>query len=374
MTLLKVAIFSDYHSKTQQRGALLVYLAILIPVLVVLAAIAVNIGWLYYARNQAQAAVDSAALAAAAGIPHYNSLDPGAAAGNSGRVLALLNLFNGDPVLGTTNSIIGIDPDVQWGDVRYLVYTRPFVGGVYGTPTFEYPAFPNRNDEINGIEISKTYSIPLFLSDIIGYGSMDVNVQSAAVLSGPSCFPIRAPITLLHCPDVGAPNDQCTSNDNCGVVVDFNTAQLNPDPGDNAAIYALATEPPNANICRQRVRGELPGDEVCVGEMISLNNGVLGSCLQEMQHQCENYWFCSVATPWITTVPVVHCDDFRDPSNPVLVQDAPVFGFARIGITHVEAKGKGKRIEFMKICGEMETGAPTGARPCGFYSAPVLVY
>ena len=56
-----------------QRGSIIVFVTIMIVVLLIMVGLGLDTGQLTYVRNQGQAAVDAAALAAVSGLPTRNA-------------------------------------------------------------------------------------------------------------------------------------------------------------------------------------------------------------------------------------------------------------------------------------------------------------
>jgi Flp pilus assembly protein TadG len=76
--------------KRHEEGAALVMFAACLVTLLALVLAAINIGRVIYFKRELQLATDACALSAAAGIPHYNSLNATEAQKNSNMVLSLI--------------------------------------------------------------------------------------------------------------------------------------------------------------------------------------------------------------------------------------------------------------------------------------------
>jgi hypothetical protein len=131
-----------------RRGGVLVYVAVAMPVVFLIASLAVDLGRMQLARNELQAAVDAAVRHAASGISDGTAVTKAITAAGQNR-------FDGGQTLTITAS------DIQLGN--WNTTTRTFTAG--GSPQ-------------NAVRISVSRSIPLFLAGAAGFGSATVNVEA----------------------------------------------------------------------------------------------------------------------------------------------------------------------------------------------------
>lgn len=355
-----------------EHGIALAFVAVISTALFVLLAAAIETARIYLVKRQAQAATDAAALAAAAGIPHYRGLPTQQDALNDSTVISLLKSFNGTQQY--SNLVMGGSPSLMTADLTFFRFEN---GAVHLLNMGEEYTFAD------GVRVQHTYSLPLIFGRFLGASTVSIRTESFAQVGGaPGMFTVDLPIALLSCPvPKPAPNNNIGQQASCGQTFTLvakeengvHDASLNPAPSDTAAIFAPKGTVPSANWCKDRVNQTNDPMVVAMGGEINLNNGNQASCLHEMQQRCR-FLQCGPNRPWIATVPVVDCLDFRNPGNPQLVQDAPVRAFARIGITEVTAAGKTKTIKFKLLCDESQLAAPPSTgRAYGFYSPPILI-
>ena len=80
---------------------------------------------------------------------------------------------------------------------------------------------------------------------------------------------------------------------------------------------------------------------------------------------------CPIAIEHLEKVYVINCDDLTDSGgNPV--QDPPIAGFTKIGITNVVPTGGNRILDYIFLCDEV-VGAPGGGASCGLFGGlPVM--
>lgn len=374
-----------------QKGVALVYIAVTIALLAILLAVAVDVAWIAHARNQAQAAVDAAALSGAAAIPHYLTDDTHP----TDRIDTMAGAFNapnvGNP--SVINAVVGMDPDIQPADLTLMTYVMRDNGAneLIDPPDIE---------STNTVRVSKAYSVPLLLGGLLGIPNWDIGVRASAMLGGPGCFTPDFPVVLVDCSML--PVEDCVSDDDsdCGlceptrcVETEIVLAINSSSREDNAAFWTYMTsqhddhcqeedrncrEEADASECRAMVdedhaeEDKYPYSEICAGQTVNLINGTVASCLQKIATACDADADGVCATTLRKTVPVIACENL--PENNNMNQSAAVMGFARIAITRVLDSGSDKSIAFRLICDEQADDATGGGRFCGLWSeSPILV-
>ncbi len=337
---------------SDERGVALLLLAVLTATLITVIGLAVNTAWLTHSRSQAQAAVDAAALAAAAGVPSFN------VAGDDTVSAALLRSFNGSPSDVTTNKVMGRDPTLISDDLEFITYN-----GKTLTDAAHY-------SEANGVQVTKSYAVNHFLGNFMGSQSSEINVTATAVLGGVSCAIVDLPIMLIH----GEENlNACDLG--CG---DPGVATFAAAADEATGSFFTIGEKTDAAACKRLVNGTQTIPRVCAQQVLQLNNGVIDSCMQDLADRCDpakQGGRNCVADPWDVTVAVVSRHDLQSNTgqNGQAVQQVPIMAFTRISITQVNAHGSDKSIRFRLKCDET-SASPGGARDCGLKSSlPALI-
>ena len=340
--------------KNEESGWVMVFFAIFLPVVLLVVALMVEYGHLSLAKNEAQSAVDAAALSAVAGIPNYRSSN-----GSMTKVRRLAEMFNVQGSHDDANLVNKGDAAISADNDTQMVTYVPTSGAIVP------PANPAA---ANGVRITKTYDIPAFLRS---FGdSKSVTASATAVLLSPKCFPVRVPLLLMRnsCGQANPPSNNC-GEVSCNQT--FTSAITSPSPNDNAAFFTKFGIPSSAISCVRTVNGTNPAPVICQDDRVNMNNGVLGSCMHEIKNECDRRT-CSPNNPWIVVVPTIDCSDLGPGSN--FTRDAPVRGFAAIGITAVNSHGSPKTISFQLLCGiSIAGGSPGGNSYCGLYTPPTLI-
>ena len=98
------------RANSQRKGGIIVLLAILLPVIFIMAAFVINISYLQLARTELLIATDASARAAGRAWSHYQNIDD---AKTAAQVTAALNTVGGTPVVLSFNDS---DNDIEFGD------------------------------------------------------------------------------------------------------------------------------------------------------------------------------------------------------------------------------------------------------------------
>lgn len=144
----------------QERGAAALLLAVALPVLIMITAMVVDIGYGYYARQRLQAALDLAAIAAA------RELD-----GSTGQRSAAIAAANQSLELNGFSA-----QDVEAYDFGSYSRSRPLGS--------RFTALASGNSGINAVRLEASDTSPRFFAAIIGADPIDVAVRSTAMTTG----------------------------------------------------------------------------------------------------------------------------------------------------------------------------------------------
>ncbi|MFO0930019.1 MAG: TadG family pilus assembly protein [Gemmataceae bacterium] len=139
---------------SRRRGAVVVLVALLLVFLMLVAAFAIDLGYIGLVRNQLQVAADGAALAAAADMSI--SLTAGRTAAKD---IATRNVAG-----GTTDAVTMVDSDIEFG--TWNTGSRTFTAGTAS---------------VNAVRVTARKSLPLFFGRVIGFDKRDVQASAIAV-------------------------------------------------------------------------------------------------------------------------------------------------------------------------------------------------
>lgn len=360
------------------KGSVLIQLALSLSALVIVLTVSYEAGVLTHAKNRAQAAVDSATLSAVLGI--ISLQDTGSTALVEQGLQNYLNTTDLSPATSGNETqmfsaeakgLVGAD-GLATGQPDYLLQYVNDAGVVLPVDALN----PVPRPDISGVRVTKRYLANHTFGDMVGANQTGFQVVAEAHLGGPSCYQPTLPVVLLNiqAPHVGNCDASQIGSDKTHA---FHQGQWNPSTTDNLAWWERY-EPQGGqqisdNECAAYVKKEdhqgnpVSIPTICIGEPISLNNGVLSDCLKEIRDtrwklvpnrvpSSDQSFFCGDEVDisavdengnYITwekseIVPVVNmtCDASGNCDNPV--QQMPVVGFAKINITCVSAPSKGK--------------------------------
>ena len=310
-----------------QRGSVLVFVTLMIVLLLVMVGLGLDTGQLTYVRNQGQAAVDAAALAAVSALPSRNAAQvQGRAAGFNST-----NNYVESPTnqIGSTN-VSYVQYDFSANDIKSYSATIANANGVR-------VALENATGG-SGI------TTPVFLTPLMNLfgtktsATQDVNVSAVAVIKSVPSIPIT--LWQNQCPGTDgdtAPGvkiqmqhpDQKEPNENACW-----TTFLDPSSGapDIKAGFKVAAE----------CTGKAIDGEINIGTKIYQNKGQVNSVLQESKDFFGPYM---PNTWWI--IPVIGGGGNCDPSNP-----SPITTWAKIRPTTIVMTGNPKYITAEIACGD----------------------
>ncbi len=149
------------------RGQVVALFALGLPVLIGSGALAVDVGYLYTARNALQNAADAAALAGASGL----SQDTGTAQARAIQT-------------GQANQVLQQAVSVQANDVEFGTYdsaTGAFVVSAVG---------------INALRVTTRANVPLFFASVLGFNTTNITAQAIAGMRTTTCGVIFAQTRL----------------------------------------------------------------------------------------------------------------------------------------------------------------------------------
>ncbi|MGH7770703.1 MAG: pilus assembly protein TadG-related protein, partial [Candidatus Binatia bacterium] len=312
-------------------------------------AVATDVGWMAYVRTQGQAATDAAALRAAAAIVNYNS---------TGSTTQVYNMAAG---LNSNNTVMNQAAGVVGADIEFCT------GDPNGVPTCSPGTFPI---PARGVRVTRTYSTPLFFSQLLNGGSnANITVSSTAWLGGPGGLRPELPVALCK--------DEIQFNPDTLTCVPSLPAEFSPNNKDNAGWWNKADSgQPSASECKNMVKDPETIPYLNINDIIDLNNGEVTSCHKEIEDKFKN---CTAAScsgaegqakkDFCTVIlPIVDCQNSINTNEPVL-------GFAAMCITKVKSTPASQAvIEGTLNCNVQAQGAIGAGPQFGIYAdRPVLV-
>ncbi len=231
---------SSRTKDTRRRGVVAVFVTVLLVVLLGMAALAIDVGVMYRARNEAQVAADSAAMAAAWELLDSDRLsgwaDPAqelAAAKARAAEFAAQNLILRQPV--------GLDlvHDVQIGYME-----DP--SDPAGVMTFDDPSSFNTVSVLVRRDAGMNGPVDLLFAGIFGLSTTDVSARAAAIFKdGVNGFRVTPdtgnssllPLALHVDAWKNLLNGTFTHGDNYGFDENLNTVTANPDGVQEISMY-----------------------------------------------------------------------------------------------------------------------------------------
>jgi hypothetical protein len=332
------------------RGHAIVYVALFITFMFIFVSLSINAGLLTYGKNQGQAAVDAAALGAAAAIPRYNTF------GNPNDVYAVAETFNSEnTVMNESANIVGAT------DMEFCT------GNAFGS--FACESTPANPAQVGGVRVTKSYPAQIYLTGFLdGDSSKDLTVSATAWLGGPGGLSPDLPVAICS-DEVGfdPANLQCLPN---------KSTEFSPNNADSAGWWTPIDFSASSSDCSYFVNqpDEIP--YLNLGEEVNLNNGEITSCHIEIAKRFQgcNPNICALdpeneqRKACTAVIPIVNCGGSIN-------QQLPVEGFAAICVTNVQSTPASKaRIDGNLKCDVTAANTIGGGPQFGIYADhPLLV-
>jgi Flp pilus assembly protein TadG len=167
-----------------ERGSVIVFVTLMVVILLIMVGLGLDTGQLTYVRNQGQAAVDAAALAAVSALPSRDD--------DQVKIRAAGFNSKNDYVESPTNQIGG-------GNVTYVQYD-------YATNTItNYSANVTTANGVRvALEGGSSITTPMFLTPLLNLlgiatpGTQNVNVSAVATITGKPSIPIAVWSSLCN--------------------------------------------------------------------------------------------------------------------------------------------------------------------------------
>lgn len=306
-----------------ERGSVIVFMTLMIVLLLVMVGLGLDTGQLTYVRNQGQAAVDAAALAAVTGLPsRSDSQVKSRAAGFNSK-----NTYVESP----TNAIGD-------GNVSYVQYD-------FTTNTItNYAATVNTANGVRvALESASSITTPMFLTPLFNLMGIttatkrEVNVSAVATITSRPAIPIA--LWTSACGT--SPNGTLVPD----VIIKMQHPDQNPDGGENSCWTTFLDCSSGAPDIKEgfQVAASCSGSPlngtIELGTLICQNRGQVNTVLGE----ADDFFSAHPGQWWI--VPVIGGGGNCDPQNPTAITN-----WAKIRPTFIDKTGNPKYIKADVIC------------------------
>jgi Flp pilus assembly protein TadG len=304
-----------------ERGSVIVFVTLMIVILLIMVGLGLDTGQLTYVRNQGQAAVDAAALAAVSALP----------SGDDTQVKSRAAGFNSinDYVESPTNKIGS-------SNVSYIEYD-------FNTNTItNYAAnIADANGVRVALEGATSITTPVFLTPLFNLlgiptsGTQDVNVSAVATIISKPAIPIA--LWQSKCPASGIaevkiqmqhPDQSADGNENACWTTFFDCSSGAPDIKAGFQV---------AGSCS----GNQINGEIAIGSLICQNRGQVNTVLGE----AEDFFMKTHQNRW-WLIPVIAGGGNCDPTNPTAITN-----WAKIYPKIIDKSGNPKYIVADVECG-----------------------
>jgi Flp pilus assembly protein TadG len=341
-------VMRRFSVRRQEGGAVLALTALMITVLILCTALAIDLGHLYLVKCELRAAADAGALAGAAGLfpPSSGTSNPLPATPDCARA------FTSCQSIVAANQADGATLQVLSEDVIFGNWDA-------GTNSFNAtgcadPRLVNAVKVVVRKDTSANGKVPLFFAGIIPGGLSSVGLTAEAISlsgypgyvpGGGGAFPLAIDANKVP-PGHG------------GELIRI---YLNPTTTDGGCWQTFFDPSPGANDLKNLVNGTTPSPALKVGDQIRVTEGVADSVMQELQKV-----FDKSTGDMVVLVPVIPGD-----SHTGL---ATVQGFVALKLTLVDSHGTEKRLEGVTVPDYVAPGGVPGGPNNGLWAGlPRLV-
>ncbi|MDO3378431.1 TadG family pilus assembly protein [Geoalkalibacter halelectricus] len=299
----------------QERGAVLVMVAVLMTVFIGITALAIDLGHLHVVRNELQNAADAGALAGAANLINYSTGAIRADANQIAYDTALLNSSVNQPV--EVNWTSGNEGDVQRGHWSFA--TRTFTpnaslvqADLEGRSEAVLDADTNFINAVRVVTRREADPAPSFFAGFFGFGSFARTAEAVAYIGFAGQvepYGVDQPIAICQesiLQNAGEPDayfdcnigrminsGQNVVSSNTAGWTDFNQAG-NPCQGGT-----------NANAVRDLVCGEGNPLPIALGRPMATSGGEIQSAFNNLTSCWESA--TGKEQPWTLTLSVIEC-------------------------------------------------------------------
>ncbi|MBU4356172.1 MAG: hypothetical protein KJ822_12615 [Proteobacteria bacterium] len=313
-----------------ESGAMAVYVAIGLVVLLGFAALALDIAHMVAVKRELVKAAEAGALSGARGLwpqdlSTASSRDPSWSTGET-KALTTATKNRVDNANLTTDEVT-----VEVGRWNYA------------TKTFT----PGNNSSANGVRVTtRRDNVQMILAQVLGQASRNMRASAVAIMDfatavGKGTIPV-------------AVNQDYAQNPGVTVYIGYN-----PDIEDNGGWFAVCPDNVNASTLKDYIKNDsVP--PLNIGDIIDLQNGVVDSALQLLKAELALH-----PDGWVVMLPVVDTPKFNHTDQ--------VDAFVPVRITEVKESGSPKYVKgTILTMAEMASALPGGGN-FGALAPPKLV-
>jgi Flp pilus assembly protein TadG len=317
-----------------ERGSVLVFVTLMIVVLLVMVGLGLDTGHLTYVRNQGQAAVDAAALAAVSGLPSRNP----------NQVQNRATAFN-----STNNYVESPTNPIGTSNISYVQYD-------FTTNTITNYAANINN--ANGVRVALEQAngggitTPMFLTPLLNLlgistpGTKEVNVSAVAtIISKPSI-----PIALWEniCPQYPGPYLDSTITQTVDIKMQHPDQKTGNENSCWTTFLDCSSGAPDIKagfqVAQSCSGGSINGN-ISIGVPICQNRGQVNTVLGEAIDFFTAHGGLPNSNWWV--IPVIGGGGNCDPTNP-----SPIKTWAKIRPILIDKTGDPKYIRAEVGCGD----------------------
>jgi Flp pilus assembly protein TadG len=311
-------------------GAVAVYVAIALMVLLGGAALALDIAHMVSVKRELTKAAEAGALSGARGLWPQDlstaaSRDPDCVTGtNIARTTATKNRVEG--------------ANLTPGEVTVEVGRWDYAAKVFT---------PGISANANGVRVTtRRDNVPMILAQVLGQGPRNMRASAVAIMDfagaiGRGCLPI-------------AVNQDYAQTPHIVISIGFN-----PDPEDNGGWFAVAPDSAAASVFKAYIEND-SCPPLHIGDLIDLNNGCDTSALQVLSDELANH-----PDGWIVFLPVVDTPKFNHQDN--------IDAFVPVRITEIIKTGTPKYVKGEVLTMAEAASALPGGGNFGALAPPKLV-
>jgi len=317
-----------------ERGSVIVFVTLMIVVLLIMLGLGLDTGQLSYVRNQGQAAVDAAALAAVSGLPSRND----------GQVKSRAAGFN-----STNNYVESPTNKIGSSNVSYVQYD-------FTTNTItNYAANVNA---ANGVRVAleqatgSGITTPVFLTPLLNLlgvstaGTQEVNVSAVATITAKPAIPIA--LWSNVCPQFPGPYSDSTITKTVDIKMQHPDQKTGNENSCWTTFLDCSSGAPDIKAGFQTAEscsGGAINREIGIGIPICQNRGQVNTVLGTAQQFFSANGGLPNSNWWI--IPVIGGGGNCDPTNP-----SPIITWAKIKPTTIVKTGNPKYITAEVGCGD----------------------
>ncbi|HEY3628852.1 MAG TPA: pilus assembly protein TadG-related protein [Terracidiphilus sp.] len=170
-----------------EKGAALVYVALMMTILVGFAGLAIDTGQLFYCHRELQAATDAAALAGAEDLPNATAITTAAS------FSAMHGMKNANANLGTVQMVSGYPKAV-------CLTTLTNMGMSCVAPM-----------NANAMQVQQTAAIRPFFMGVVGISTLNITASATASMQGSAAVPYNVAIVLDATASMASTDSKCSN-------------------------------------------------------------------------------------------------------------------------------------------------------------------